>query len=118
VDVSHAHHHARHTSSNPTWVAAQAPKDGRSRNVVAGINSGYIRSPYADVMANWADGDRLGAGFFWVTQVAALSGSHARLKNAEGKVIVQTIQGGRGYRVQAAGAKLFSVAYPSVRAGP
>lgn len=117
VDVSHAHHHARRTSSNAALVSRLAPNDGRARNVVAGINKAYVGSPHAEVLGAWANDGRLGDGFFWITASAVGGEEHARLVDAdEAPVIVQTLQGGLGYRVQAAGDELFSSSFPSVRA--
>jgi glyoxylase-like metal-dependent hydrolase (beta-lactamase superfamily II) len=115
VDVIHVHHHARRTSSNPGFVAALAPADGRSRNAVAGINAAYYGSPHQEILDVWADDDRLGDGRFWVTKRAVSGGTHAALIDADGPVIVQTIEAGRGYRVQAAGDELHSLAFPSLR---
>jgi hypothetical protein len=117
VDVVHAHHHARRTSSNATLASALAPRDGRSRNVVAGINAAYLGSPHPEVLAAWLDGGRLGAGFFWVTARAG-SASHPRLLDAAGPVIIQTLAGGRGYRMQAPDALMFSRAFASLRDVP
>ncbi len=115
VDMAHTHHHARRTSSNATLVNALAPEDGRSRNAIAGINAAHLNSPHAQVLAAWADNGRLGDGYFWVTKVATGGDTHARLIDADGPVVLQTVQGGRGYRVQAAGATLQSHAFQSVR---
>jgi hypothetical protein len=115
VDVVHVHHHARRTSSNATFVDAMAPKDGRARNAIAGINAAHINSPHQETLDAWGDDNRLGGGRIWATTVTATGGSHAQLVNADGPVILQTIQAGRGYRVQAAGDTLFSLAFPSLR---
>ncbi|MEW5851251.1 MAG: MBL fold metallo-hydrolase [Myxococcota bacterium] len=116
ADVIHASHHARKTSSNVTLVAALAPSDGKSRNVLAGINEIYVGSPHDEVVRAWADGARLGSGMIWVTDRAPGGATHAALVEADGDVVVQTVQGGRGYRVQAAGGALRSQAFESVRA--
>ncbi|MBA3459848.1 MAG: MBL fold metallo-hydrolase [Deltaproteobacteria bacterium] len=116
IDVSHAHHHARRTSSNTAFVDRVTPADGRSRNIVAGINEAYIGSPAGEVLSAFGDLGRLGTGRIWVTATAANSDTHATLEDADGPVIVQTVQQGRGYWIQAAGAELRSRAYPSVRA--
>ena len=118
VDVVHVHHHARDTSSNAAFVALTAPLDGRARNLVAGISPAYLGSPYAAVLARWLDGDRLAGGRFWVPEVAAGGASADALVVAGGPVILQTLQAGLGYRVQAAGATLSSAAYPSVACSP
>jgi hypothetical protein len=115
VDVAHASHHARRTSSNAALVESLAPADGRSRSVVAGLNAAYLGSPHEEVVARWTGSARLGDGLFWTTHVAPGGATGAALVDADGPVIVQTIQGGRGYRVQAAGASLRSAAYRSLR---
>jgi hypothetical protein len=115
VDVVHAHHHGRRTSSNSRFADGLAPRDGRSRNVVAGINNAYVGSPHSEVLSVWLDGNRLADGWFWVPTTAASGSSHTRLIDADGAVIIQTLQGGHGYRVQAAGSTLRSHAFPSLR---
>lgn len=116
MDVTHAHHHVRATSSNATFVDLCAPHDGRDRNVVGGINAGYVRSPYAEVLARWGDDARLGAGHVWVTATAALGASHPALVDAGGGVTVQTLGGGAGYFVQADGRIHDVERFDSVRA--
>lgn len=115
VDVIHAHHHVRGTSSNATFVDATAPLDGRSRNVIGGINGGHVGSPHAEVLQRFGDADRLGEGYIWITMSAAGGASHPRLVDADANVIVQTLSGGAGYRVQAASATPRSQAYVTVR---
>jgi hypothetical protein len=114
VDVIRVHHHARDTSSNAAFVALTAPADGLSRNAIASINAAYLGSPEADVLAAWLAGGRLGEGWFWVTGTAAGGASDPALIDAQGPVIVRTVQGGRGYWIQAAGDALRSEAYRSV----
>lgn len=104
VDVVHASHHARRTSSNPDFVAAMAPRDGRSRNVVAGVTPAYVESPQAAPLRNWLDDDRLAGGWMWTTAIAALGSRHPRLADARSAVVVQTESGGLRYRVFAARA--------------
>jgi hypothetical protein len=99
VDVAHASHHARRTSSNATWVDALAPRDGRSRNVVTGITPLFAGSPHRDVLSRWLDGGRLGDGFLWATHVAVGGSRHPRLRNAMGSVVIQTALQGRRYAV-------------------
>ncbi len=118
VDVTHIHHHGSHTSSNAGYVAAVAPADGRSRNAIIGINDGYVGFPKDDTVARWLANKRLGGGSVWVTQDpwgGADDDDFAGLRYAKGDVIVQTIAAGAGYRVQAAGGKLASKAFESVR---
>lgn len=122
IDVAHANHHARKTSNGPTYTASLAPRDGLTRNVIAGINPGYtglpftgVASPSKDALASWCDGNHLGGGHFWVTQVAPFSSSNAQLINAKSTVVLQTIQNGLGYRIQSSAAPVTSKSYPSVR---
>lgn len=122
TDIAHANHHARKTSNGPNYTASLAPKDGRSRNVIAGINAGYtglpgtgVASPSRDALAWWCDGNRLVGGNFWVTNTAPFGSSNAQLIDAKSNVLFQTIQGGLGYRVQTSAVPLISKSYPSVR---
>lgn len=108
VDVAHANHHARKTSSNLNWVQTAAPLDGRSRNVIAGINTAYVNSPHQEVLDAWLMGGRLGAGRFVVTKRAPAAGTSPLLIDANGRVVVQTVQQGDGYWLQ-------SAAWPAVR---
>jgi len=115
VDVAHVHHHVRRTSSNATLIDGLAPNDGKSRNAVGGISAGHANSPHLETLEAWAGNNRLRDGRIWVTRVATLGDTHARQVEADGNVIVQTIQAGLGYRVQAAGSALFSLPFESVR---
>ncbi|MDP1919980.1 MAG: MBL fold metallo-hydrolase [Myxococcales bacterium] len=108
VDVAHANHHARKTSSNATWVQTAAPMDGRSRNVIAGINTAYVNSPHQETLDAWLTGGRLGNGRFVVTKRAPAAGTSPLLVDADGRVVVQTVQQGDGYWLQA-------TPWPSVR---
>ncbi len=114
VDVTHVNHHARNTSSNAAFTAKLAPLDGRTRNLVAGINAAYLGSPQGEVLTAWLDANRLSGGSLWATQVAPGGATHASLLDAKARVIVQTIQGGAGYRIQAARATPLSQSFPSV----
>lgn len=118
VDVTHVHHHARRTSSNANLVTALCPLDGRPRNVIAGINAVYVGSPYAEVLDAFTMGGRLGTGAFWTTRVATGSANPAAYPDlvvSEGEVILQTIGGGLGYWVQAAGPSLAARAFSALR---
>ena len=103
------------------WIpllAALAPADGASRNVIGGISGAHLGSPQSDAVAAWTDAGRLSGGLFWVTEVAAGgvgSSQFPALVNVRGDVIVQTIEAGRGYRVQGAGSPLVSAAFEAVR---
>lgn len=117
VDVVHAHHHGRKTSSNMTLVSALAPKDGHGRNVVAGINAAYLGSPATDVVSRFTDAGRLGTGHFWVTKVTV--GGHSKgVIEADGEVRLRTFAKGAGYRMQAWGkGSKASEAFAAVRSG-
>jgi len=108
IDVTHANHHARDTSSNANYVQAAAPNDGRSRSVIAGINTAYVNSPHQVTLDAWTAGGRLGAGRLFVTRRAPAGAQGAGLVDADGRVVVQTVQRGGGYWVQ-------ELALPSVR---
>jgi L-ascorbate metabolism protein UlaG (beta-lactamase superfamily) len=108
VDVAHANHHARRTSSNAAWVAAAAPADGRARNVIAGINTAYVNSPHQETLDAWLSGGRLAEGRFVVTKRAPAAGTSPLLVDVDGRVALQTVQGGDGYWLQGR-------AFPSVR---
>ncbi len=115
ADVIHAHHHARDSSSNAALAGALAPVDGNSRNVVAGINTAYGDAPSPPVLSTWTDNNRLNTGRLWITEKGLTGNENAKVTNAKGPVIVQTVQHGIGYWVQAAGSSLSSQAYESVR---
>lgn len=120
VDVAHAHHHARKTSNNAAIIDALSPKDGKSRNVIAGISALHVGSPHDEVVKRWTAGDRLGKGRFWVTATTFTSAKTAdfpALVDADGDVIVQTVQGGLGYWVQAPKTGV-ALAFESARHGP
>jgi hypothetical protein len=108
VDVAHANHHARKTSSNSTWISASAPSDGRTRHVIAGITTAYLNSPHQEVLDGWLSANRLGDGQFYVTKRPPLGATHPALVDVSSRVTLQTIQGGDGYW-------LMDRAWPSVR---
>ncbi len=108
VDVAHANHHARKTSSNVNWVQAAAPLDGKARNVIAGINTAYVNSPHQETLDAWLSGNRLGDGRFVVTKRAPAAGTSPLLVDVNGRLVFQTVQSGDGYWLQAR-------AFPSVR---
>jgi beta-lactamase superfamily II metal-dependent hydrolase len=97
VDVTHANHHARKTGSNANWVAAAAPSDGKTRNVLAGINAAYVNSPHQEVLDAWTMGARLGTGTVVMTHRAPLGGTVTAMTDVNGRAVLQTVQGGAGY---------------------
>jgi hypothetical protein len=101
VDVAHANHHARKTSSNVNYVNAMTPNDQRSRNVIAGINSAYVNSPHAETLDAWTAGNRLGSGKLFVTNTGALGATSLGLVNVRGRTVFQTIEAGGGYWISA-----------------
>jgi len=104
VDVVHSHHHARKTSNNQALADALAPKDGRSRNVVAGVSKLHLGSPQDEVVERWTGKGRLGTGRLWTTYTT-LTGAKpkdfAAIIDADGDVVTRTVQGGVGYWMQA-----------------
>jgi len=100
ADVVHAHHHARETSNGPAFVDWAAPDDGLTRSVIAGINEGYIGSPQGAVLDAFLLDDRLAGGRFWITESAS-GALPDDVVNADGDIIIRTVQSGRGYWIQA-----------------
>jgi len=99
VDVIHAHHHVRRTSSHRRFVDMVAPMDGLSRNVVGGI-AAHVGSPHSEVLARFGDDDRLGDGQIWTTRSATGGDEHPRLLDADAAIVVATVDGGRAYFVE------------------
>ncbi|MFT3713951.1 MAG: MBL fold metallo-hydrolase [Archangium sp.] len=97
IDVTHANHHARKTSSNANWIAASAPSDGKTRNVLAGINAAYVNSPHQETLDAWTNGTRLGGGTVVMTHRAPLGGTVTAMTDVNGRAVLQTVQGGDGY---------------------
>ena len=123
VDVLHAAHHARKTSTRQQWANRVLPKDGRDRNVVMGISPAHTGSPHQSVIDVIFDGNRLGEGLGWATLITPSGSHHNKLVNAkeEGFILVRTLKGGQGYVVQAVDTKdnvIKTRAYYSVRACP
>lgn len=117
VDVLHAGHHGRDTSSNANWIARLMPGDGRARNVVMGVSTAHLRSPHQEVL------DRLGpavaGGGVWTTRVATGGSRSPELVDADGgRIVVATLTGGEHYIVQAVdrgGRLMTSRVFRSVR---
>jgi len=122
IDVLHAGHHARNTSTSTAWANRLLPNDGHDRNVVMGVSEAHIRSPYQEVIDAIFAANRLSNGYGWTTRIATLGTTHARLLDAAGgHIIVRTFDGGAGYYVQATntgGNVLWTRRYDSVRACP
>ena len=102
VDVLHAGHHGRKTSSSPTWLDRLLPNDGLDRNGETGISSAHGGSPEFEVLEGFLSNNRLGDGRFWVTTVAPGGATHSDLVDAQGGLIlVSTLGGGTSYIIQA-----------------
>lgn len=100
VDVLHAGHHGRNTSTNARWVARLLPADARPRNVVMGISTAHLRSPHREVLDN-LDG-ALQGGRIWTTRVATGGVGSPEMVDADGgSIIIATRNGGANYVVQA-----------------
>ena len=102
VDVLHAAHHGRQTSSSTSWADRLLPIDGRDRTVVMGVSPGHGGSPQAAALNTLLEGQRLAQGRGWTTLVAAAGASHPQLISAKGgHVLVRTMHRGQAYAVQA-----------------
>ena len=86
-----------------------------ARNPAVLVGMEMLQRPYQEVLDEWTVDDRLEQGHVWVTALTLGGGSSDAMINAQGRVIIRTVGGGAGYRIQAAGTALQSQAYPSVR---
>ena len=101
IDVLHAGHHGRNTSTRATWADRLLPNDGLARSVVMGISRGHANSPHTEVLDTIFDG-RLAGGRGWTTRIAPLGSTHPRLQDAGGgSIVIRTLRGGEVYEVQA-----------------
>ena len=101
IDVLHAGHHGRKTSTNATWLARLFPSDGQARNVVMGISTAHLNSPHQEVLDR-IDSQGLGGGSIWTTTVATGGDTVNSLVDADGgHIALKTVGGGDGYIVQA-----------------
>lgn len=101
VDVLHASHHGRNTSSSAAWLDALLPSDGRPRNALMGVSTAHAGSPHPEVLDALFSG-RLAGGQVFTTRVAPGGTSHAGLWDAQGgQVRWRTVDGGAGYVLQA-----------------
>lgn len=102
VDVLHASHHGRNTSSNTTWLDRALPGDGRSRNVVMGIGRAHLGSPHVEVLDAVLGAGRLRDGGAWTTVVSSGGATAPGLIDAQGGTVrILTLEGGLAYAVQA-----------------
>lgn len=122
VDVLHASHHGRNTSSNATWVDRLLPNDGRSRNAVMGVSTAHLGSPHAEVLMTLLGSGRLASGSAWTTRIAATGATAPGLVDASGgRILLATMEGGSAYAIQAVradGTVIESRAFRSVGACP
>jgi beta-lactamase superfamily II metal-dependent hydrolase len=103
IDVLHAGHHGRKTSTNTTWLARLFPADQQPRNVVMGISTAHLNSPHDEVLRR-IESQGLGGGSIWTTRIATGGDSVDSLINADGgRIVLSTVEGGDGYVVQALG---------------
>jgi len=100
VDVLHAHHHGLESSNQEPLLDALLPADGRARNVVVGIGSGYGLAPSA-AFYDRLGGGRLSGGGIWQTGDPHGDVSSDLLVVARGAVAIRTGGRGAGYWIQA-----------------
>ncbi len=119
VDVLHAGHHGRNTSSSQPWVDRWLPADGRARNAVMGISTAHVGSPHSEVLQTIGNAQRLGTGSMWTTRISLGGANHPALRSADGgHILIATQQQGASYVIQSvsgSGAVISSSAYYSVR---
>ncbi len=63
----------------------------------AGINDAHVNSPHQETLDAWTQGGRLAGGRVVVTKRAPLGGTATELFDANGRVVLQTVQAGDGY---------------------
>lgn len=101
VDVLHAGHHGRNTSTSVPWADRLLPRDGLARNVIMGVSTAHVGSPHREVLDVIFAGDRLAGGNAWTTRVTATGATAEGLRNAEGGLILlATLEGGAAYAIQ------------------
>lgn len=105
VDLLHAGHHGRNTSSSAEWIDRLLPNDGLSRNMIMGVSAAHILSPHRETLDTTLSQNRLSNGSAWTTDVATGGATHTDLVNAGGgSILIRTGEGGKVYHVQAVGA--------------
>ena len=118
VDILHAGHHGRNTSSSPEWIDRLLPNDGKSRNMIMGISTAHINSPHQETLDTVFSENRLNNGNAWTTTVSTGGATHADLINAfGGNILILTEQSGKIYHIQAVdtnGNILFTKSFYSV----
>jgi competence protein ComEC len=122
VDVLHAGHHGRNTSTNAAWADRLLPNDGQNRNAIMGISTAHLDSPHDEVLAVLFAADRLRDGRAWTTKVSVGGASGDDLVDADGgHILIATLDGGNAYAIQAVaedGTLIESRAFASVEACP
>ena len=102
VDVLHAGHHGRNTSSSPEWINRLMPSDGKSRNMIMGISAAHLTSPHQETLDTTMNDNRLVNGNAWTTTVTTGGATHTNLINAfGGDILILTEKGGKIYHIQA-----------------
>ncbi len=102
VDILHAGHHGRNTSSSSEWIDRLLPKDGKSRNMVIGVSTAHLNSPHKEPLDTTLNENRLNSGNAWTTTVTTGGATHSELINAfGGNILILTEQNGKIYHVQA-----------------
>ncbi|HUT77286.1 MAG TPA: MBL fold metallo-hydrolase, partial [Polyangia bacterium] len=97
ADVVHLSHHGLPSATSQAWVDWLLPEDGASRNAVVGITAMYFQSPAQAVLDRV--GPRVQDGWIWATTLGLLPGSHPRLKDVEGSIVVRVDTGGASYQM-------------------
>ena len=95
ADVVHLGHHGLDSATGQAWVDWLLPDDGRDRNAEVGNTAMYYRSPAQEVLDRV--GPRVGGGFIWANTLGILPGSHERLVDAEGALVIRVADGGASY---------------------
>ena len=102
VDVLHAGHHGRDTSTSSLWLGALLRADGPSRNMVMGISAAHINSPHQETLTNTLANNRLAEGRIWTTTVSTGGATDPLLINANGgSILIRTAEQGKIYHIQA-----------------
>jgi hypothetical protein len=119
VEVLHANHHGRDTSSSLDWSNTFLPADGRARNIIAGISGGHLNSPQENAVDTLIS--TLSGGFFWTTQVTLFGAEDNSMQDADGgDIVLKTFDGGRSYvlqRLDRKGRLLESQSFVSAQCG-
>jgi hypothetical protein len=99
ADVVHLNHHGLPSATSQDWVDWLLPGDAASRNAAVGNAAMYLQSPAQEVLDRI--GPRVQQGWIWSTTLGLMPGSHPRLRNVEGSIVVRVDTGGVSYRMSA-----------------